>query len=107
MKFLVIPLMLLASMFSFAGTEHNHDQVSKGNEAVNYTNTLLILGDNHMSVAKMEMLQDFAKDKALKLEYKRFKDVSAKQASIEFSKHELVIFDVLSARLASMRTIRK
>ena len=100
MKFLVIPLMMLISLFSYAGAEHNHDNDEK--QVIAFTNSVLILGDNHMSVAKMEMLQDFAKDKALKLEYKRFKDVTAKQATAEFAKHELVIFDVLSARLASM-----
>ena len=105
MKFLVISLLLVTSMFSFASDKHNH--ANDNDESVNgsntfYSNTLLILGDNHMSVAKMEMLQSFAKDKALKLEYKRFKDVSVKQAPSVFAKHELVIFDVLSARLASM-----
>jgi len=77
---------------------HNHANT----DSISFTNRLLILGDNHMSVAKMKMLQDYAKQKNLKLDYKRFKDLKAKQAIAEFSQYELVIFDVLNARLAGM-----
>lgn len=101
MRFLVIALMVLTSLFSYAGLEHIHDNAADKENPV-FTHTLLVLGDNHQSVVKMEMLRGFAHDKGLKLDYKRFKDVSAEQAAVEFSNYELVVFDVMNARLASM-----
>lgn len=100
MKFLTIALMMLFSMVTLGEPEHDHSYSKE--EHAEHTNSLLILGDNHMSVAKMKMLQGYAKEKNLKLNYKRFKDLKAKQAMSEFSHYDLVIFDVLNARLAAM-----
>lgn len=86
MKLLMITIVMLMSMVSHASSEHS----------------LLILGDNHISTSKMEMLKEFAEDKGLKLDYKRFRELKAEKAEVEFAKHDLVIFDVLNARLASM-----
>ncbi len=106
LRLILVSIICILSSFSAQlmaadNNDHNHDH-NLDNQAAKYTNSLLILGDNHMSVAKMKMLQAYAKDKNLKLDYKRFKDLKAKQATSEFSQYELVIFDVLSARLASM-----
>lgn len=103
-KYLIVSLVCILTslpMQSMAVDDHTgHDH--SNSDAVHYSNSLLILGDNHMSVAKMKMLQAYAKEKKLKLDYKRFKDLKAKQAIITFAEYELVIFDVLNARLASM-----
>ena len=101
---IVFSLLCIATslpILSHAQDDHaGHNHVNKEN--IKFTNSLLILGDNHMSVAKMKMLQEYANQKNLKLDYMRFKDLKAKQAMTEFSQYELVIFDVLNARLASM-----
>ena len=107
-KYLIASLVCIMTsvpMISMAadGIDHSgHDHSDHDQVEVNYTNRMLILGDNHQSVAKMKMLQGYAKDKNLKLDFKRFKDVKAKQAFAIFAQYELVIFDVLNARLATM-----
>jgi len=107
-RFIMFSLFCYVSSFSTALSaadthDHKHDHKNEPVEkAIKSSHRLLVLGDNHMSVAKMEMLQDYAEAKALKLDYKRFKDLKSKQASIAFGQYDLVIFDVLNARLAAM-----